>query len=270
MLPLIAAAAVAVTCGTPAAHAATLTAVPMQGGMVMPMLAYRADPGRLQITLPTEVPQLTPLLISNPSDNFYAADPWYDALDPGREGRAFSRRFGFVMDTATDPLPEGAGIVIRKLSGSPQLGFYRAHAMSLPHLWLPLFATEGSTDTFAWSGSMFHPCVTAPPGTNSYSATFEAFLVDATTGVAIPGSGTGPFELEWTSVPDGRPALQLAQRWVIAWPADAANWTLESADTAGSATWTPVTNAPVTLSGQPAVVLDGSASNKFFRLRRTP
>jgi hypothetical protein len=270
MLPLAAAAAVAVTCGVSVAQASTLTSVPMQGGMVMPMLAYHADHGQLRVTMPPEVPQLTPLLVSNPSDHFDPADPWYDALDPSREGLAFSRRYGFVMDTATDPLPEGTGIVIRKVSGSPEAGFYRAHAMSLPHLWQPLFGTEGTTNTFAWSGSMFHPCVTAPPGTNAYSATFEAFLVTTNTGVAIPDSGTGTFVLNWTSVPDGRPTVDIAVRMVIAWPADAVTWALEWADTVPSANWTPVTNAPVKVDGQPAVVLDGSASKKFFRMRRTP
>lgn len=264
------AAAVIVTCGVSSVQAATLASVPMQGSMVMPMLAYHADHGRLHVTMPPEVPELVPLLASNPSDNFNPADPWYDALDSSREGRSFSRRYGFVMDPVTDPLPQGTGIVIRKLSGSPEVGFYRAHAMSLPHLWQPLFGTAGTTNTFAWSGSMFHPCVTAPPGTNAYSAAFEAFLVNTNTGVAIPDSGTGTFVLNWTSVPDGRPTVAIAARMVIAWPADAVNWALESADNVPSANWTPVTNAPVAIDGKPCVVIDGSTGNKFYRMRRLP
>ena len=117
---------------------------------------------------------------------------------------------------------------------------------------------------------MFHPCVTAPPGTNAYAATFEAFLVNTNTGVAIPDSGTGSFVLNWTSVPDGRPTVDIAARMVIAWPADAMNWALESADTVPSANWTPVTNAPVAIDGNPCVVIDGSTGNKFFRMRRLP
>ena len=34
-----------------------------------------------------EVPQLTPLMVSNPDDSFDPADPWYDFLDPGRQGK---------------------------------------------------------------------------------------------------------------------------------------------------------------------------------------
>ncbi len=78
---------------------------------------------------------------------------------------------------------------------------------------------------------MFHPGVTAPPGTNTYAATFEAFLVNTSTGVEVPGSSTGPFTLNWTTVPDGRPALNIAQKMVIAWPATATNCVLECADT---------------------------------------
>ena len=151
---------------------AVLTSVPMQGSMVMPMLSYHAAEGALHVQLDPTIPQLTPLLVSHPQDRFDPADPWFDALDPSRQGLAFSRRYGFVMNTVTDPLPAETGIWIRKLSGSAPLGFYRAHAMSLPHRWEPLFGTAGTTNVFAWSATMFHPCVTAPPGTNSYAATF--------------------------------------------------------------------------------------------------
>lgn len=72
------------------ATAATLTAVPMQGGMVMPMVSYSAADGRIHVMVDPTVPQLTPLLVSNPADNFAAEDPWYSALDPRAQGLAFS------------------------------------------------------------------------------------------------------------------------------------------------------------------------------------
>jgi hypothetical protein len=64
-----------------AALAATLTSVPMQGGMVMPMVAYHADLGHLHVLMPDEIPQLTPLLVSHPGDQFDPADPWFDDLE---------------------------------------------------------------------------------------------------------------------------------------------------------------------------------------------
>jgi hypothetical protein len=242
----------------------------MQGGMVMPALSYNAAEGVLHVQVDPTIPQLTPLLVSNPGDSFDPSDPWFDALDPSRQGLAFSKRYGFVMATVTDPLPAGTGIRIRKLSGSPELGLYRAHAMSLPHLWEPLFGTAGSSHTFGWNGSMFHPCAAAPPGTNVYTATFEAFLANTSSGQTVAGSSTGPFVLTWTSVPDGRPALDIAQRVVIAWPATATNCVLECAESLAPSQWSPVTNAPVMVDGRPAVVLEPGEARKFFRMRITP
>jgi len=57
----------------------------MQGGMVMPLVAYHANTGKLTVMLGSTVPQLTPLVVSNPGDCFDPADPWFDFLDPGRK-----------------------------------------------------------------------------------------------------------------------------------------------------------------------------------------
>jgi hypothetical protein len=264
-----AAAAVAVTCGVSAARAATLSSVPMQGGMVMPMIAYHADDGHLHVMMPTEVPQLTPLLVSNPGDNFDPGDPWYDCLDPSRQGLSFSRRYGFVMDAMSDPLPANTAIWLRKLSGPPELGFYR-YSGSAPKAWQPIFGTTGTTNALYWNGMMFHPGVTAPPGTNALSAIFEAYLLNTLTGEEVPHSSTGPMVFNFTNVPDGRPALSIAQKIVVAWPDTATGWVLEMADMASATEWTPVTNAPVTVDGKLCVVLEGNAGKKFFRMRRTP
>lgn len=267
---LSATAAVAVTCGGSVTRAATLTTVPMQGGMVMPMIAYDADDGRLHVTnMSAEIPQLTPLLISNPNDNFDPADPWHDFLDPSRQGLSFSRRYGFVMDAMSDPLPANTAIWLRKLAGPAELGFYR-YSGSAPKAWEPIFGTAGTTNALYWNGMMFHPGVTAPSGTNSLTATFEAFLMNTNNNTEVPNSSTRPLVLNFTNVPDGRPALSLAHRLVIAWPTAATNWVLEAADTVPSTTWVQVTNVPVMVDGQPAVVIEGAAAKQFFRLRRTP
>ena len=249
------------------AGAATLPSVPMQGGMVMPMIGYHADHGHLHVMVDPTVPQLTPLLVSHPGDGFEAADPWFDALDPSRQGLAFSLRYGFVMDSMTEPLPEGTAIWIRKLSGSPGLAVYR-YRDTAPKVWEPIFGTDGSPAAMAWNGMMFHPAFTAPAGTNSFTATFEAYLVDVGTGEEMPGTGTGPFVFNWTTVPDGRPEVSIAPVMVIAWPAATTGYVLESAETPSAGEWQPVTNAPVTLNGQSAVLLDQAAAKKFFRLRR--
>jgi len=266
---LNAVAAVAVTWGVSSAMAATLTGVPMQGGMAMPMVAYQAQDGHLHVTMPAEVPQLTPLMVSNPGDTFDPADPWFDSLDPSRQGQSFSRRYGFVMDTMTDPLPAGMEIWIRKVSSPPELGFYR-YAGSAPKNWEPIFGTAGTSNALHWDGMMFHPGVSAPAGTNSLTATFEAYLVNTSTGQQVPDSGSGPLVFNWTNVPDGRPTLDIGLKVVVAWPAATSGYALEWADTASASVWSAVTNTPVTLDGQPAVVLESGAAAKFFRMRKAP
>ncbi len=256
-----------------AGSAATLTSVPMQGGMVMPMLAYHAADGTLTVQVPATVPQLTPLLVSNPGDSFAPTDPWYDYLDPSRQGLAFSRRYGFVMDTASDPLPTGTGIWIRKLSSTAGLGAYR-YRSSTPKAWEPIFGTAGVTSAFQWDGTMFHPGFTAPPGTGTLSAVFEACLLDNTTGTPVAGANTGPFTLTWTVVPDGRPTLELTLvaggQIQVRWPASATNWVLEAADTLAGSGWSAVTNAPVAVEQELSVALDTNGGSRFFRMRLRP
>jgi hypothetical protein len=261
--------AAALLLGPALSHAAILTTVPMQGGMAMPMVSYHAAAGRLQVMMPPETPQLTPLLVSNPGDTFASADPWFDALDPSRQGASFSRRYGFVMDAVSDPLPTGTQMWIRKLSGPPGLGVYR-YAGSAPKALEPIFGTAGTTNARAWSGMMFHPVFAAPPGTNGISATFELFLLNTANGQEVANSATGPLVFNWTNVPDGRPALNISQRIVIAWPATTTtNWVLESSRPLGGG-WSIVTNAPVIVDGQPCVILNGAAAQQYSRMRYVP
>ncbi len=261
--------AVSLTLSLASASAATLAGVPMQGGMVMPMVAYRAEQGRLRVMLESTVPQLTPLMVSNPGDGFDPAAPWFDSLDPTRQGLAFSRRYGFVMDTGSDPLPADTEVWLKRVSGPAELGFYR-YAASAPRAWEPIFGTAGTSNALAWNGMMFHPAVTAPPGTNTLTAVFEAYLVDVNTGLEVPDSGSGSFTFNWTAVPDGRPALDVASKVVIAWPTTGSNWVLEAADTMPASNWTRVTNTPVLVDGRPAVVLSGTEAKRFFRMSLVP
>jgi hypothetical protein len=252
-----------------ALFAATLTAVPMQGGMVMPMLSYNAGDGRMHVMMDVTVPELTPLLVSNAGDSFDSVDPWFDALDPSRQGESFSRRYGFVMDAVTDPLPAGTQMWIRKLSGTPGLSAYR-YANTAPKAFEPIFGTAGTTNALHWNGMMFHPTFAAPPGTNTCTATFEAYLVDTTTGTEVANSSSGPFVFNWTNLPDGRPMLGIGQRIVIFWPTATTNYVLEGKETMSGGAWTLVTNAPVTVEGQSAVVLAPEETRKFFRMKFAP
>lgn len=252
------------------ASAATLTNVPMQGGMAMPMVAYSATDGKIHVMMPMEVPALTPLLVSNPTDNFDPADPWFDSVDPSRQGASFSRRYGFMMDAMTDPLPANTQMWIRKVSGAAELKAYR-YKDTAPKAWQPIFGTDGVTNALYWNGMMFHPAFTAPPGTNNLSATFELYLLNTTTGIEVPNSSSGLLVFDWTNLSDGRPSLSLAQKITVAWPVSTAtNWVLESATTANASAWTTVTNSPIVVDGKPCVVLEISGTAQFFRMRYLP
>lgn len=246
--------------------AAQLTAVPMQGGMVMPMIRYDAANSRLHVMLDPTVPQLTPLLVSNPTDNFDPAAPWFQALSPSRESRSFSRRYGFVMDAMSDALPAGIQIWIRKLSSSEGLSVYR-YSNAEPKVFAPIFGSDGTTNAMHWNGMMFHPTFTAPAGTNSHTAVFEAYLVNVDTGSEIAGSSTGAFRFEFTNVPDGRPELRLDGS-TLSWAATATNYVPEFSDSAIAGTWTSLTNTPVAVADRLTLTVDRTAPQTFFRMRR--
>ena len=264
---LTAAACAALTLNS---QATVLTGVPMQGGMVMPMVSYSSATDSLMVIIPTEVPQLTPLLVSHAGDRFDPADPWFDALDPSRQGASFSRRYGFVMNANSDLLPVNREMWIRLISASSGLRIYR-NANNPPKAWDPIFGTDGSPPALAWNGLMFHPAFTAPPGPDPLSATFELYLVDPGTGQEVTESGTGPLVLNFGNVPDGRPVLELGPQMLLCWPAGTAgNWALETAAAPDAATWTPVTRAPVTVNGQQQITLEGASPQQYFRMRYIP
>ena len=250
-------------------QADTLTTVPMQGGMVMPMIAYQEQQGHLHVMMPTNIPQLTPLLVSHPSDQFDPANPWFTDLDPSAMSRSFSRRFGFVMDINSDPLPANTQIWLRKTSGDAALGCFNYSANPAPGIWEPIFGTAGSSNAMAWNLMMFHPTFTAMPGTNTHTATFEAYLVDTVSGEEIPGTATMPMVFNFTNVPDGRPDLALGLSMHIAWDAEATNYVLESSVSLSSGVWKVVTNQPVVIDGHRSVIIPpGEAAGRHYRMRR--
>jgi len=244
-----------------------LTQVPMQGSMAMPMVLYSAASGTISVMMPSDVPQLTPLLVSNPTNSFDPTAPWFSLLDPSAQGWAFSRRYGFDMNPNSDLLPTTNQIWIRKLAGPADLKIY--NYLSSPPTFTPVFGTDGTTNAVYWNRVMWHPVVAAPPGTNNYTATFEVYLVDTTTGQEVTNSSSGPLTFNWTDISDGRPTLSmsLTPNVAVTWPsATATNWVLESTTNLNAATWTTVTNAPVSVNGQTGVILNQSAAQQFFRM----
>jgi hypothetical protein len=256
--------------------AAVLTEVPMQGSMLMPTVWYHEETDSVTVGLESIIitAQLTPLLVSNPSDRFNPADPWFASLDPSRQGLAFSRRYGFVMHALSDYLPPDRALWIRRIAASPGLSFFDYNDFTPPLTWNPIFGTAGTTNATYWNRVMWHIGVAAPPGTNNYAATFEIFVMDTTSGQPVTNSSSGPFLLEWTCVPDGRPELTIAatatNHVVLTWPASATNWLLVSAPDAAARVWTTNTAPVTTNNARATVVLSNAAPQQFFRLQHHP
>jgi hypothetical protein len=248
----------------------------MQGSMLMPTVWYHEETDSVTVGLASIIvtAQLTPLLVSDPDDWFDPAAPWFESLDPSRQGLAFSRRYGFDMHAMSDYLPADRALWIRKLSSSPGLSFYDYNDFTPPLTWNPIFGTAGTPNATYWNRVMWHIGVTAPPGTNNYTATFEIFVMNTTTGQPVTNSSSGPFILNWTCVPDGRPELTIAatatNHVVLTWPASAADWFLVSATNLTAAAWSTNT-APVTINNNLAsVVISNAAPQRFFRLQHFP
>jgi hypothetical protein len=245
---------------------ATLTMVPMQGGMIMPKFYYHATDGSLTVSIPTKIPQLIPLSISNPADSFDPADPWFADLDPSEKGLSFSCRYGFTMDRDSNLLPEGVTIWIKKISGSPGIDCYDAAT------WEPLFGTAGSTNVLFWDATMYHPAFSALPGTNTFTAVFEGFLINTNSGTVLTGGSSGPFALSWTNSPDGRPLLDISRdsRLILQWPVTITNYLLEAKEILTAPDWARITNAPVPVESNWTVIIDTANPARLFRLRRSP
>ena len=85
------------------------------------------------------------------------------------------------------------------------------------------------------------------------------------------GTALSPYGITTTFSVSPTPALSIAQKVFVAWPSGTAtNWVLQSSSSINGPTWSNVTNTPVVVDGQPGVVLDGGASQQFFRLNYVP
>lgn len=192
--------------------AANLSSIPTpmaQGGMIHVYVSFQdVLSNSFSVSTDAGTPQLRPLSLWAPGDNFLPADPWYPALSPSAQGLPFNSQYGFLIDSATSDFPpDGTSIGIRLLSATPglQAQFYRA---TDPKSFTTVFTP--SHDYVLWSGGMWHPVFTAP-GAGNYEATFQFFLANAstasvadytTTAAAVPGYSTANVTLQFTSVPE--------------------------------------------------------------------
>jgi hypothetical protein len=122
-------------------------------------------------------------------------------------------------------------------------------------------ATDGEGRFF----TLRHPRYSLGPApTNKFDAV-GVFTQESGSGI----QGTNGYELFVQQVlPADDAVLAIANRVIISWPGSLSNYRLLSADSATATNWSPVTNQPVLVEGQNAVIQDPVEAKKFYRLER--
>ncbi|MCX6971610.1 MAG: PEP-CTERM sorting domain-containing protein [Verrucomicrobia bacterium] len=215
------------------AQAAILTTIPSamtQGGMIHINVTFLDQAsGTFSSNVESGTPQMKPLALWSPGNNFDAMSPWYMTLDPTQEARQYSNRFGFLVDTgASSLIPGGKSLGIRMLSSMPGLGAY-FYNTSGNGTFAPVFLTSGSAhDYVLWNGTMWHTVFTMPASTpygTPVSATFEFFLADSAAGSAVDytttasaaaGYSTTTQTVSWTAIPEPSAWVLLLSAGVVA------------------------------------------------------
>lgn len=234
----------------------------------MPSIRYMSAHGHLMVMVPDETPHLTPLEESHPDTHFSVTSPWYDDLDPETQGMAFNRQYGFVMDGASDLLPLGMAVWIRRLSSNHGLEVYQYRNMSdTEQTWEPMFGTSGSSEVFEWNMKMFHPAFVVPRNSGAKSAEFEAYVVDTDTGERVQEIDGASFTLTWTAArPEGMLELSISQRIVLTWEGAFGHHMLQSTHDLDSGEWSMMHVNPTLIDGKYTVILDGDHHGMYFRL----
>ncbi|MEI8387490.1 MAG: PEP-CTERM sorting domain-containing protein [Verrucomicrobiota bacterium] len=201
------------------ARSAVLTTIPSamtQGGMLHVNVTFLDQAsGTFSSNVESGTPQMKPLALWSPGNNFDVLSPWYMALDPTQDARQYSNRFGFLVDTgASSLIPSGKSLGIRMLSSTAGLGAYFYNS-SGAGTFAPVFQTPGAGhDYVLWNGTMWHAVFTMPASTpygTPVSANFEFFLADTTAAGAVDyttaasaaaGYSTTTQTVSWTAIPE--------------------------------------------------------------------
>jgi len=139
-------------------------------------------------------PVLRPLTGTDAFDP--AATSYYNALN----GKAYNYQYGWGNELFAQgsPLPAGDKIWIELISQSDGLNTYARSSYT------PIFGTGGTSNIWKWNEmmQMSHNAYTVTPGYGEWSATYNVYLGDATSGAAISGYGSDTVTLTWTSIPE--------------------------------------------------------------------
>lgn len=188
------------------AGAAVLTTLPTpmnQGGMIHINVALQG--GGLVVHLDPGTPVIQPLAAWKPGDTLDSASPWFSTLDPTQSAGLFNSQYGLVIDAGTtDPLPDGAKILVGWVSGTAGLEAFQ-WKNTAPQMFSGILGTDGSSTSWDWSTvshGMMHPLFVMPAGSSgSATATLSFTLADASN---VPLAGYTPAQttLNFSVVPE--------------------------------------------------------------------
>ncbi|MCB9851782.1 MAG: hypothetical protein H6819_01700 [Phycisphaerales bacterium] len=166
------------------------------GGMKHIMIGFENN----AVSLHLDSADAGPLLMENFGNTHI---PPADVLD----GKGYNDQYGWLADGLIAP-PAGGAFWIRSVVATPRLEIYEGgmRMMRDTHTYAPIFGTSGSPDAWKWNGTMTHHWNAAVlPG--FYEATFEVYIGDAVTGVALPEYAADQVTLSWNYVPEPASAL---------------------------------------------------------------
>lgn len=172
----------------------TIAAMPPMGGsMIMPSVLYSDVTKSLSVSGIEDdngnpisaVPVLTP-------------HPEFEIL-PGSlyaplKDQAYNRQYGWNMDSASDPFPTGKAIWFEVISSTQGLKVYDRMSYA------PILEAPGAR--WLWSRSMAHNAYAVEPQLGSFSATYQLYIGDPTTGAPDPAYSGTQVTLNWTSIPE--------------------------------------------------------------------
>jgi hypothetical protein len=121
--------------------------------------------------------------------------PVYNALN----GTAWNWQYGWANDLLNKSLiPAGDKIWIQLITQSDGLNTYARSSYA------PIWGTGGTSNIWKWNEmmGMSHNAYTVTPGYGEWSATYNVYLGDMTSGAAISGYGSDTVTLTWTSIPE--------------------------------------------------------------------
>jgi hypothetical protein len=83
---------------------------------------------------------------------------------------------------------------------------------------------------------------------------------------SVTGGFWSLFAVQTPGAPTLRIFLTTTNTAVVAWPAPSTGWTLQSNTNLSTTSWSNVTNAVNTVSGENQVIISPPAGNRYFRL----